>query len=406
MAEMVELYCNINGEFYPIGATVPSSSALPVVDGAVCTYVSDEIAEPYLKEWGWHCCNATEKELYRWLYRHMLKGAVDAVDAIVADEITQDIIARRRAEGVQIVNDVVADDYATFMVIPVAEFGITDESILYTICQRVMMDNPLLMFPFYPSLTDSIAVIKGNNGICRYIYSIVPTLDKRAQAREICAEQIGQIVQKVVELYGIRPGYNLTMEHKSWVLKVIHDYLILHGNMDGDSVAWWLFTPYAVYDHRYKGNCTSYTMAFCAAARLYGIEAINMTGIGYVNKDNSADGSYELNGNHAWVAVRLSDEEYGAYPSDPAKWSCIDVYWDEPLHEVKIGNEPDRKDIIWKYFLNMPEINILSEDDEKSGHSYRIVDANIAYGALPIDAAPTLSMPYSGNNEYIWEGEK
>lgn len=400
--EMVELYININGELYPIGATTAPSSALPVVDGAVCTYVSDEIAEPYLKEWGWLCCDDSEKEIYRWLYRHMLSGAVDTVDE---DEITQDIIARLGAAGEQIVSAAMADDYATFMTIPVAKFGISDESILYTICQRVMMDNPLLMFPFYPSMTDSVAVIKDESGICQYIYSIVPTQDKRAQAREICNEQIGKIAQKVYEIYGIKPGDALTVAQKAKVLKVIHDYLVLHGNMNGMSVAWWLFTPYAVYDQRYKGNCTSYTMAFCAAARLFEIEAINMTGYVYIDSDAKKSG-YETDGNHAWVAVRLSDEAYGTYPQEPEKWSCVDVYWDEPEHEIGIGNHPEREDIVWKYFLNMTEINILSEMDEKSGHSYRNVDSSIAYGDLPLGGKPSLSIPYNGNEIYTWEDYK
>ena len=386
------------GEIHKVGA-----SPLVMINGAVHTYASDDIDEPYRKEWGWQCCSPSEKEIYRHLYKHMLKGAVDALTKADEDDIRQDIIARRGISGEQCVIDADADAYTTYMMIPVDEFGISKEGIFYTICQRVMMDNPLLMFPFFPSFPDSVAVIKDSSGICQYVYSIVPNVDKCAQAREICREQISNIVEKVEEVYGIRPGDTLTVAQKAWVLKVIHDYLILHGNMDGKTVAWLLWTPYAVYDKRYKGNCNSYTMAFCAAARLYGIEAINMTGYVYIDTDTSKNG-YEKHGDHAWVAVRLSDEAYGTYPQDPEKWSCIDVYWDEPAHEIGMGVTPDRKDVIWKYFLNPETINICSADDEKSGHSYRIVDASIAYGRLPV-TVPVLYMTYDGDNIYNWEGD-
>ena len=409
------------GEVREVGRK-STSGALVMVNGIVHTYDSEVMDEPYLKEWGWLCCSEQEREIYRWLYRCMLEGlsvpkrTVEVGGAAEfefvtdgkksgTDEITGDMIARLAVAGEHIVSKVMADDFATFMRIPVVQFQISDESIFYTICQRVMMDNPLLMFPFYPSMPDSVAVIKNEMGDCHYLYSVVPTMEKCAQAREICNEQIGKIVQKIDELYGIRPGDVLTVAQKAKVLKVIHDGLILIGNLeDGMTTEWWLYTPYAVYDRRYKGLCTSYTMAFCAVARMYGIEAVNMTGFAYINKDNSADGSYELTGEHSWVAVRLSDGEYGTYPADPALWSCIDVYWDEPLHESVLGNVSAREDVIWKYFLNMPEINILSEDEEKTGHSYRTVDANIAYGALPV-AAPSLSMPYDGDEIYTWEDE-
>ena len=375
--------------------------------------------EPYLKEWGWLCCTDAEKEIYRWLYRCMAEGLEVSTRTVKAgqqtyacstdgkkvatDVITGDIVARLGTKGEKIVSQVMKDAYVTFLRIPVVQFGIADERILYKLVQRVINDNPLLIFPFWPSMPDSVSAIM-ENGVCKYLYSVFPTQDKLCQAREVCEEQISAIVKTVEEVYELRPDAYLSMSQKAKVLKVIHDCIVLHGNFEGKEIAWWQPTPYAVFDCRYEGLCTSYTMAFCAVARRFGIEAINMTGVAYVDTDAGATG-YETVGEHSWVAVRLSDDEYGTYPSDPALWSCIDVYWDEPKHMADMGLVPDRDDVSWRYFLNMEEINILSESETETGHSYRAVDARIAYGELPMDGMPSLSIPYGGNEIYTWEDD-
>lgn len=386
-----------DGQTYQVGG-----SPLVMINGAVHTYGTDEIDEPYLKEWGWQCCTPDEKEIYRHLYQQMMQGAVDSVDK---DAIINDITARLGTASKNVIKKVEADEYATFMMIDVEKFGIEEDE-LYTMCQRVMMDNPLTMFPLWPCMQDFIPAIKDANNKIKSVYSVVPTAEKRAQAIEICEAQIGKIRDLIEDLYGIRTGDVLTVEQKTWVLKVIHDYLVLHANQDDGLVIEWLqSTPYAVYDHRYEGLCKTYTMAFLAAARLYGIEAIYMSGDAYVNADNSEDGSYELYGPHAWVAVRLSDEEYGTYPQEPEKWSCIDVYWDEPNKERELGGKPARKDVIWKYFLDMNEINVVSDGDAKTGHSCRTIDF-ATYGDLPLGGKPSLNMPYNGNEIYIWEDDQ
>lgn len=413
-----ELIYKKNGAVHRVGRGSTTSNAFYVIDGIVHTYASDALDEPYLKEWGWTCSNEDEKELYRWLYRCMYEGLtvskrtvkVDGEEVSFAtdgkksgtDEIKEDVISR--IGNANIFNKIMSDAYTTFLRIPVVQFGITDDSILYTMCQRVINDNPLLIFPFFHSFPDSVAVIKDESGVCQYIYSAVPIEDKRCQAQDVCMEQIENIVEKVREVYGIQPGDSLTVAQKAKILKVIHDCIILIGNQeDGTLFPWLLATPYAVYDERYKGNCTSYTMAFCVVARMYGIEAINMTGFAYIDTDGTQDG-YELMGEHSWVAVRLSDEEYGTYPIEPEKWSCIDTYWDEPALGIGSYVSP-REDVQWRYFLDMGNINAVSANDAVRGNTCRVVDAAIEYGCFPMEDIPKLSMPYEGNELYIWEDE-
>ena len=433
------------GKIYSIGGgSAPGNSAfspLVMIDGKVHTYDSEVTDEPYLNEWGWKCCETElERELYRWLYKCMVEG-LDVEERTVEvngeevtfitdctqdgiDEIAKNMKDRMGNRGSAIYKLAMEDENLTFMRIPVEQFQIKEssysetkkESILYTICQRIMMDNPLILFPFYPSENrEPVAAIKNEDGYYRYIYSVVPTKEKRAQAIDICKEQIENIVKKVKETYCINPGDDLSVaaiEHglsdalmRVRVLKVIHDCIVLHANMNGTEKGDWMPTPYAVFDTTYKGNCTSYTMAFCAVARLYGIEAINMTGIGWI--DANADGKYELTDDHAWVAVRISGEPYGTYPEEASKWTCIYVYWDEPLHETKIHPEDAtfyEKDIIWKYFMDLDELNFIPSSDNKSGRSCRIPDATISYGSFPFgESIPAFVCKYTGNKLYTWE---
>ena len=72
---------------------------------------------------------------------------------------------------------------------------------------------------------------------------------------------------------------------------------------------------------------------------------------------------------------------------------------------VDMGLVPDRDDVCWRYFLNMEEINIISDVDAKSGHRCRTVDAGICYGKLPMDGVPSLSVPYHGNEIYTWKDD-
>lgn len=417
-----EIYYKNKGKVQKVGTS--TKSPLVMVNGVVHTYDSGDLSEPYINEWGWQCCTTDlEKEIYRWMYRCMVEGLdvptrtvnVDfegevtfVVDGKISGtkEITDDIIRRNGDVGKAIVDMIQADPDTTYMRIPLAQFHIDNETLVYNIVKRIIADNPLIMFPAWPMMPDAVTIVNDEMGQCRYFYSVAPTKDKRAQAVDICIEQIEKIKQKIAELYGIQPGDVLTVDQKAKVLKVIHDHLVLLGNLeDGLMLAWWQTTPYAVYDNRYQGTCTSYTMAFLAAVRLYGIEAVNMTGIAYIDTDDT-HGDYEIIGGHSWVAVRLSDEAYGTYPKDPAKWSCIDVYWDEPLHAIELGFVPKHNNVIWAYFLDMSTINILSEGEENHQQSYRVIDADRGYGKLPMDGIPTLSMPYMGNNIYIWEDQQ
>lgn len=394
---------------------------------SICT--SELTTAPYLNEWGWKCSSDSEKQIYSWIYKCVYEGTTvnervftieDKTVTFVTDgkkhnteEITNDIETyynRYTADnvlipaGTNMVKTILADNLVTFLRIPVAHFNIKDEVLLDTICWRVLFDNPLLMFSNFPSMRSThIPVIKNADGICQYIYSVIPTTEKRCQAQEICNTAISKIIAKIKKLYNIYPGDTITIDQKVKILKVIHDSIILHGNLTtGKKVGYYFSTPYSVYDTRYQGNCGSYTLAFCTIARLYGIESLYMNGMCYVDTKPDTDG-FEASGGHAWVAVRISDEPYGEYPTDPDKWSCIDVYWDEPLESKKMGIPVELEDISWIHFLDMSAISIYNTEAEadKTKHSYRILDQ--LSGPLPINGIPSLSIPYSGSSIDTWE---
>lgn len=420
-------------------------------EGSVCTYGSVEsiggtnaagdswqqiekgapMDEPYLNEWGWQCClrestaenHNQPMELYRWLYRCMKEGLSvpertirigdesfsfvtngGKADSEELEEIKNDV----ESNGVKanIFNKILADAYTTFLRIPVMQFGITNENILDTLCQRVMNDNPLLIFPLYNSVLGAVPAIKDENEVYQYIYSAFPTEEKLCQAQEVCNERIREIVEEVEKECHIRPGDSLPGEikEKAKILKVIHDCIIKIGNLETSQMRPWLLaTAYAVFDDRYKGNCMSYTNAFCLVARMYGFEALHMDGDAYYDANNNKTQEEPESYGHSWVAVWLGDGTYGTYASDESQWSCIDVYWDEPANGICSPAE----EISWDYFLDPERFNFLKDEPEEYMYTYRLFKpADTSYGALPFGEIPGCRIKYENNTFYIWEEEQ
>ena len=423
-----------NGQVHTYDAQEKLPSAVTVTVGGVN---ADGIAwqqiergaqmdEPYLKEWGWQCCHRESSadnryqpmELYRWLYRCYSEGLTvvsrtiqleDGQDVTFDTDVSKEVQAGCddiyssdevygtivEAQGrTSLVDAVIADEEAVFMRIPVLQFGISDERQIYRVLCRVAEDNPRLCISTAMCSGDFLPVIK-DNGVCKYWFSIVPTEDKRVQMLATVAGTIAELCAKVTEVCGVCPGDKLSLSQKLQVLKVIHDFLVLHGNMDGKSVGYWTPLMHSVLDDRMTGNCMGYTQAFNYVARLYGIEAIQVVGKAYLG---------EAEGEHAWSAVRLSDERYGSYPGDGAKWSSADVYWDEPAHQLHPSEETLQRGVSWDYFLNVKKLYSTSDNEE-----HRDILTEDGYGLYPfirsdgVISVPAKHCPYAGETIYEWE---
>lgn len=385
-----------------------------VVDGAICSKVDKvelsgstwrqiepaaKLDEPYLNEWGWKCAsNDGTQDLYRWVYRCMYEG-FDVPERTIKIGDTEPVTYRVDAGAHAVAN--INSEGARILRIPLAQFSVDDITINRTLA-RVKEDNPLLCCPFGGATFETDA-----DGRIVAVVGIAAESDRRAEMREVCMENAKLVQDKVHELYGVSQGDVLSVTQKMKVAKVIHDYLILHGLVENKRKlnALWLTGMTAVFDDRYNGYCADYTQAFNYVARLYGMEAIYGSGMAYIDINRDGDRvDYGENGSHAWVMLRISDEAYGTYPSEPEKWTMVDVLWDEPLHEAKIGGDPERNDILWKYFMDLSKI-IPNETDEQYSHAYREIGTDTGYGAYPFEGLPTLSKTYTGDDLYIWNEE-
>lgn len=413
-----------------------SKQVLVVVNGVACTAeqliqvagenwrqeaLSTRMDEPYLNEWGWKCCvEDGTTEMYEWLYRCLKESFdVEQRSIIVTDADGNETAYACTVDGGDDIlkavetamdADLVDSYYATtadarILRLPVPQFALPNEDTLRHVLYRVVLDNPELCCPIYPSVktVDGAEVLFlpiGYDDGCKYIYTVMPTAAKRSQMVARMRAAAEMVKDKIYYLYGIMPGDELTADQSKRVCKVIHDYIILHGNpscsADGDRVPYWSHMGYAAFDSSLKANCSGYTQAFNYIARMYGITAIYMSGRAYldINGDGDSADTGEFGG-HAWVAVQLTGE---AYSADPADWTCIDVYWDEPEHETSIGEVPAHDDVIWRYFMTSAEIY-------SEGYPTHEITIASGYGAYPMVGNPSGNYPYEGDNIYIWEDE-
>jgi len=365
--------------------------------------------EPYLGEWGWKCSVADgTEELYRWIYRCLYEGfdvPTRSIQLGTADPIVFQVDAGAFSGVNEKTGETVTIADTRKLCIPLCQFGEDSEDAFFHVIVRVLQDSPILCRSFWHPVYQT-----GDDGMIMSVTAVVPDADRTAEMREICEEEVKRITDKVFALYGISPGDALTDNQRAQVAKLIHDCIILHVDAEASTLnGFWLEGMMAIFDARYRGLCGSFTQAFNYVARLYGMEALYLTGMAYI-KDFNADGDRDdtgEKGSHAWVALRLSGYDeypYGTYPADSALWTSIDVYWDEPWHESNaIGEEPEREDVLWKYFMDLSNINMV--DAPVDGEVCRVIGTDTGYGAYPFDGIPTLDKPYTGDDLYIWNEE-
>ncbi len=455
-----------NGVWHELGGKANGPGALAVQNGLICTPMSDETSivggvnasgcawyalehtaevmaigeeipeavayaqmdEPYLKEWGWQCClketlngDKTAMELYRWLYRCIKQrySIVSRTIVIVGKDGVKRAYACATNGGEAVMNGNSVDGMY-YLNIPLVQFPNLTQQRLKNMLYRVKEDNPDLLYTRMPNTSFLLHDYEGDiygmgvDGGYSCVYSMEVSNERADEMMETVNAAVNTIKEKLAQVHGIAVGQSLSVAQKVTVAKVIHDYIctFAHGQYEAegqDASNYWTSILYSVFDPELKSRCSGYTQAFNYVARMYGIESIYMSGIGYLDTNSDGDyADYGENGGHAWVAVRLSDEPYGTYPSDASKWSCIDLYWDEPTHEAVVsGVAQSRDDVIWDYFLNINRIfPAVGSDSYKRAH--RMITKTSGYGAYPTErfdgtiVQPSLNMPYDGDTNE-WE---
>ncbi len=400
-------------------------AALVVVDSRVCNVstvaggeswhqveAAAKMDEPYLNEWGWKCAVADgTTEVYRWLYRCMKEGfrvpyrtiVVDGTEHYFETELTErnkewfDNLASNPFDYIK--NNLSDRSEATCFCIPLVQFGdMSDEELKYAIT-RVAFDNPAFCFP----PVSSVIIVRNGDDKAMYCWCIYRT-EATAQKTAVLIDKATKSIDKYVQQMAANPDPAFEYHNKRSTAEIIHDYIVLNANLrtgpDGEYTPNYIMpTMLAAIDPNRRAACDGYTQAFNYFVRLYGINSIAMSADIY----HLVDGAYEAEGGHIWNIVNFG--KYGVYSDDPAQWSPIDVYWDEPLHEEKI--RPTRTDLptgkVWWEYCGNPD-NVFKEDWR------RTIEKTTTYGKYPFDNAdgstPQPSMRLEGLNEsedYDWE---
>lgn len=404
-----------------------ANSAFVVVDGKVCTVSTDasgegwhqveaaaEMDEPYLNEWGWQCAQEDgTTELYKWIYRCLKEGfsvpyrtiVVDGVEHRFATELTERdrtwvALATNPESGLSPIEFINQPGYdpeeAAWMCVPLVQFGSMQQSEIAHAFERVRLDNPILCAM---PLSQIGFVYDEERSNILYAYFIRITEAASKKLINLIAKATRSIDKYVKEFTS--PNSSET-ENKIVTAEIIHDYIIWHNEPATVTIAGAGYTPlyyqptlYAALDPNKRALCDGYTQAFNFFARAYGINSIAMSA--------SVTHDGESAGGHVWNVVNFGD--YGVYSADPSEWSPIDVYWDEPLHELEI--RPERTDIPnseawWEYFGN-PD-NVFKDD------YLRTIKKTDGYGRYPFDnddgSTPYPSAELGGLYEtgsYEWE---
>lgn len=436
-----------DGVLVPISAASSKVAALSVVNGVVCTKATQlsgdgwyqieaaaPIDEPYLKEYGWQCSvEDGTTELYKWIYRCLKEGFSVPYRTIVlggqehrfATELTEhdrewvlDAIKQVTAakldpfEFIAINSGDVKE--ATWFCLPIVQFGDVEKDVLEHEFERVRLDNPVLSAP-------PISNVKyvEKDGRIEYAYFVYRT-EATAERLMKLLDKAKKSIDKYITINDLDPNDpKFEYYDKCAVAEIIHDYIIQHNFPASITDPKLLPVPKPEYTELYlqptlyaavapdkNALCDGYTQAFNYFARLYGINSIAMS----ANVSHVVDGVATSVGGHIWNVVNLGTKgnvpAYGDYSTDPADWSPIDVYWDEPIHERHI--RPERTDIpnstiLWEYF-GEPD-NVFKKDDY-----LRYIKYSNAYGRYPfgevdgIEQYPSAKIGmWNGEENYEWE---
>ena len=406
------------GVLVPISSASAEAAAFSVVNGVVCSNATQirgngwyqieaaaPIDEPYLKEYGWQCSvEDGTTEIYKWIYRCLREGFSVPYRTIVFDgqehRFATELTEHDREWVLDAINQVTASKLdpfefiaknsgdvkeATWFCLPLVQFGNVEKDVIKHEFERVRLDNPVLSAP-------PISNVKyvEKDGRIEYAYFVYRT--------EATAEKLMKLLTKAKRSIDKYVNMFVTVEHpdaefgnKAFIAEIIHDYIIQHNFPASITDPKLLPVPKPEYTELYlqptlyaavapdkNALCDGYTQAFNYFARLYGINSIAMS----ANVTHVADGVETNKGGHIWNVVNLGKfgavPEYGDYSTDPADWSPIDVYWDEPIHEKSIRDNLPPGSIWWEYFCR-PD-NVFKADYRRD-----IKDTN-AYGRYPFDA--------------------
>lgn len=415
-----------DGEGFKAFDVGDTPSVLTVVDGKVCCKALQAVGDgwkqlepsaaidaPYLTEYGYSLAKQDGTEaLYEWVYRCIREGfsvpyrTIEYTDGTV--EVYETELTKHSTPFMEgdpelgLATAGVSRDEASYLCVPVAQFGITNEE-LKRVFDRVRNDNPALCCP---PLSD--VFIAKNEEKALFAFPMFQTEKTVEKINALIEKASTEINTEVKLLSGLEHRPN-TPKWRAAVAKIIHDYIIVRANPDISStkggqgnrmIVPWKASAYAVLDNNYgtddpmagqQALCDGYSQAFNLFARRYGIVSLVATGMVSQN-GTGADG-------HAWCVCNFYEtyetilDENGQWrETEPNRWTPIDVYWDDPLHEtVAIGGTVNgTPDVIWKYFCDPRTVD--STVGTLNGvmvtwtRKYTTVTG---YGEYPFDGAPS-----------------
>lgn len=398
--------------------------ALSVIDGRVCCKAMQVVGDgwkqlepampldaPYVKEYGYYLTTQDgTAELYKWVYRCIKEGFsvpyrtiayTDGTVEVYETELTkysEPFMADDPELGLDAAG--VSRDEASYLCVPVAQFGITSEE-LKRVFDRVRNDNPALCCP---PLSDVFIAKNEEKALFAFpMFQTEKTIEKINALIEKASNEIDAEVKTLSSL-ALKPN---TPNWRAAVAKIIHDYIVIRANpalVPGAEGNWqitvWQGSAYAVLDNNYgtgdpnagqRALCDGYSQAFNLLARKFGIVSLVATGV--VSKNGTEAGG------HAWVVANfyesydtVRDEDGKWLETEADSWTPIDVYWDEPLHEkVKNGGAVSGNPaVIWKYFCN-PK-NVMSTSGVLGGENVtwtREYGTTTGYGDYPFAGTPS-----------------
>jgi len=290
------------------------------------------VKPPYADLWGYAQAKAENKaDVYEYIYQCMADGFTVQTRTVegYADPITVDGGAVADLEGFR------------RLVIPLYQFNITSNAVVYDWISRVVRDNFELCYASVSStFRATFTKVGGSGSRIISVAIIVPNDTLRAHARDKMVAAVEPLKAKVREVLNLMPRDDMTEIQKRNLVKVVHDWLLertyylphLPGELDDFTVPnYWSQTAYSALTDEVivKPVCVGYASATAYLLNKYLINCVYVEGY--------AEGTY-----HAWNMVSFACP-MGTFDADNAKWMHHDVNMDDDWYDMPFDTTKDYK---------------------------------------------------------------